>query len=150
MVMETHAQRVSFLTQPPTVLMKTSVCSSLPVLTHATTSWEAFPVPVPLASPSLQRPTHAKILMSVPRAHTCATTTSSVSIQWAHIAARPSVDQDLSPASQEPAVKMWMSAKSLLSPHASISVSIPWAPSAVSVTLDTSYQDIVALTSMSA
>lgn len=43
--------------------------------------------------------------MSVPRAHTCATTTSSVSTQWEHIAARPNVDQDLSPASQQPAVK---------------------------------------------
>lgn len=46
-----------------------------------------------------------QILMSVPRAHTGATTTSSVSTQWEHIAARPNVDQDLSPASQEPAVK---------------------------------------------
>lgn len=40
--------------------------------------------------------------------------------------------------------QMWMSAKSLLSPHASISVSILWAPTAVYVTLDTSCQDIAA------
>lgn len=131
--------------------MKMSVLSSLPALIHVTTSWEAFPVPVPLASLSPQRATHAKvrqettrlweffrlitrytimflsqiiclssylpqtytlvslntmqILMSVPRTRTCATTTSSVSTQWEPIAARPSVDQDLSPASQEPAVK---------------------------------------------
>lgn len=41
--------------------MKMSVRSSLPALTHVTTSWEAFHVPVPPASPSLQRPTHAKV-----------------------------------------------------------------------------------------
>lgn len=46
-----------------------------------------------------------QISMNVPKAHTCATTTSSVSTQWERIAARPSVDQDLRPASQEPAVK---------------------------------------------
>lgn len=43
--------------------------------------------------------------------------------------------------------QMWMSARSLLSPHASISVSILWAPTAVSATLDTSCQDIAALVS---
>lgn len=46
-----------------------------------------------------------QISMNVPKAHTCVTTTSSVSTQWERIAARPSVDQDLRPASQEPAVK---------------------------------------------
>lgn len=40
--------------------------------------------------------------------------------------------------------QMWMSARSLPSPHASISVSTLWAPSAASVTLDTSCQDIAA------
>lgn len=41
--------------------MKTSVRCSLPALIPVTTSWEAFPAPVPPASPSLQRPTHAKV-----------------------------------------------------------------------------------------
>lgn len=43
--------------------------------------------------------------------------------------------------------QMWMSARSLLSPRASISVSTLWAPSAASVTKDTSCQDIAALVS---
>lgn len=46
-----------------------------------------------------------QISMSACKAHTCATTTSSVSTQLVHIAARQSVDPDLNPASQEPAVK---------------------------------------------
>lgn len=43
--------------------------------------------------------------------------------------------------------QMWMSARSLLSPHVSISVSIHWAPIAVSATQDTSCRDIGALVS---
>lgn len=43
--------------------------------------------------------------------------------------------------------QMWMSARSLLSHHASISVSIHWAPIAASATQDTSCRDIAALVS---
>lgn len=41
--------------------MKTSVLSSPPAPTLVTTSWEDFPVPVPLASPFLQMKTRAPV-----------------------------------------------------------------------------------------